>query len=915
MDSCASCRRLVSALARGSEDSTATEAETGEGGNLHGPVPGERIGRLSVLERLGQGGMGTVYAAYDAKLDRKVALKFLRKVHDRAAGRLLREAQSLAQLNHPNVVQVHDFGEYQNRSYISMEYCAGQTLGAWCTEQEPSWQEIVRLLLLAGQGVAAAHRVGLVHRDFKPSNVMVTSDGEVKVMDLGLARRERDGGVVALGADTATSSVPVLETKTGTIMGTPRYMSPEQFRGEVADARSDQFSFCLTLYELFYGAHPFSGSTLAERIASFESEARRPEDTKLPDYLTRAVLRGLRVRAVERFETMQALLSALEPAPKGGRGRWVALGGVGVAALAIALLLSAKRAEAEEPCALSDTRIRSEWGGVERASVAFAMGDSELSLHVLGILDERADALGAGYRDNCEASYVRREQSEELADSRTLCLERHVLQFESIVDIYSSDIGEAKLAGAAELAFPALEQCANLEAMANIVVMPASASARAQIAVAERAGAKADAFVVAGLLEQAELATATSVELARAAGYPPVLGRALFTRLELQADATPSDAVDTARELLMVAASAHDDLLLSEIWPKLIMALGNSDRQDAAMALAPAAETALRRAESSPLGVATFYLRLAGVLQTWEPEKSLDVFDKAIEFLRLGDDENVEVNIAVVHNNVANTLKALGRNEEAVSSYEAALPSIIKGFGETHTNASLLRVNWAEALLSLGKTAQARELLEPARENLMQSLGTKHPFWALLLLTEGQLFSLEEDWALAIERSREAVQINIAHLGRGHGQTLLAYEFLAEVLAGSGELGQASDVYESIIAEREEAGDTPQEVVVLLVSATELLLTKPFADDGRFRGLVATYLARGEALLMTAEFPAGFSLVMYSNQLLAAAIDAKLWSRARALLALSTERASFADPQELRDTETLRLELLEKTTE
>src|SRR5258707_610263 len=235
--------------------------------------------------------MGVVYAAYDPELDRKVAVKLLRaeadtKSNARAAqARLLREAQAMARLSHPNVISVHDVGALGTQVFIAMEFVEGKTLTRWLKEKPLTPREIVQTFLQAGKGLAAAHAAGLVHRDFKPDNVLIGNDGRIKVLDFGLARAVEDvvgdaptlpPQVVASGLSTPRQLEARL-TRSGAFLGTPAYMAPEQLLGKTIDARADQFSFCVALYEALYGERPFAANSI-EEVASavVESKIRPP---------------------------------------------------------------------------------------------------------------------------------------------------------------------------------------------------------------------------------------------------------------------------------------------------------------------------------------------------------------------------------------------------------------------------------------------------------------------------------------------------------------------------------------------------------------------------------------------------------------------------------------------------------------
>ncbi|WP_434387001.1 serine/threonine-protein kinase [Melittangium boletus] len=237
--------------------------------SARGPLPDGQVGRFIPLKVLGQGGMGVVYAAYDPDLDRKVALKLL-LVKDGdtdvqlGRARLLREAQAMARVSHPHVIPVFEVGTWAGQVFVAMELVEGGTLREWLNARPRSWREVLEKYLAAGRGLAAAHAAGLVHRDFKPANVLVGRTGRVHVTDFGLARPVAQPELEdpAASEDTPRSPHPLLApgaslTLSGMVMGTPRYMSPEQFRGDVLDARSDQFSFCAALYMGLYGTRPF----------------------------------------------------------------------------------------------------------------------------------------------------------------------------------------------------------------------------------------------------------------------------------------------------------------------------------------------------------------------------------------------------------------------------------------------------------------------------------------------------------------------------------------------------------------------------------------------------------------------------------------------------------------------------------
>jgi tetratricopeptide (TPR) repeat protein/predicted Ser/Thr protein kinase len=343
LDGCSECLRVVAAMTRPSLASTMPAFSDGPDATVH---PGAVVGRYRVDGVLGEGGMGTVYLAHDDKLDRRVALKVVRG--DRLAqadgrARMSREAKTMAKLAHVNVVTVYDTGEIGDRVYIAMELVEGVTLAAWLREAPRSPAEILRAFVGAGRGLCAAHAVGVVHRDFKPENVLVGSTGRVAVTDFGLA----SGASLAVDdAAPPPSSRPPSSglTRPGTILGTPRYMSPEQRAGGKVDGRSDQYSFAVSLYEALFAAAPFAGETPDTIRDAREHgqlrEASHESRSGVPTGVRRALRRALAPDPEDRFATLEAFLDAIAPygAPvtrRRTRGRAIAL------ALALALTLVA----------------------------------------------------------------------------------------------------------------------------------------------------------------------------------------------------------------------------------------------------------------------------------------------------------------------------------------------------------------------------------------------------------------------------------------------------------------------------------------------------------------------------------------------------------------------------------------------
>jgi serine/threonine protein kinase len=339
LDTCDVCARVAAQVARShpsAPDRTPLPAWDGEDPPL---MPDARVGRYAVRRRLGEGAMGRVYLAWDPTLDRTIALKLLRtSAADPALeARLLREAKAMGRLaRHPEIVAVYDAGRHEEQLFIAMEFLDGGTLRAWLEDGSRAWPEIVALFQRAGRGLAHAHAAGIVHRDFKPDNVLVGRDGRVCVTDFGLARVSRD--VDGLPPPTEAADGPPVDaslTRTGTLVGTPAYMAPEQLEGGSADVASDVFSFCVALYEALYGERPFHGTTLAQlRVATRSGLPSARRDRKVPRRLHRVLERGLQPSRELRHPSMAELLADIDQAIRVPGKRVVLAGGLALAVVA-----------------------------------------------------------------------------------------------------------------------------------------------------------------------------------------------------------------------------------------------------------------------------------------------------------------------------------------------------------------------------------------------------------------------------------------------------------------------------------------------------------------------------------------------------------------------------------------------------
>jgi serine/threonine protein kinase len=277
-------------------------------------VIGQTISHYLIIGKLGSGGMGEVYLAEDQRLSRKVAIKFLPAdvaTDERARQRMLREAKTAATLDHPNICAIYEVGQDDSQSFIVLQYIEGETLAARLTRQRPDLREALAIAAQVADALSEAHARGIIHRDIKPENIMLTTRGQVKVLDFGLAKTLRDPGILESDAQTGS-----MLTIPGIVMGTVPYMSPEQVRGEELDGRSDIFSFGTVLYEMLSGRRPFEAKSTAEVISAIltvePAPISRPGLDPIGSGEDRLVRKCMEKNAGRRYQTMGDLTSDLE---------------------------------------------------------------------------------------------------------------------------------------------------------------------------------------------------------------------------------------------------------------------------------------------------------------------------------------------------------------------------------------------------------------------------------------------------------------------------------------------------------------------------------------------------------------------------------------------------------------------------
>lgn len=630
------------------------------------PTEPVRLGRFVILERVGQGGMGIVYRAYDPKLDRRVALKLLRStfggISEQAKQRLLREARALARLSHPNVVPIHDVGLLDEQVFIVMGFVEGETLGQWTAAGNRSWRDIVEAYVQAARGLAAAHDVSLVHRDFKPDNVLVSDDGRIQVLDFGLARgRELDNDEPAdaraqQSFDDAYAPVRDSLTATGAVVGTPAYMSPEQYTNQPVEAASDQFSFCISLYEALYGQRPFVGQDAEELEQAIVSGEISPPSGKpaVPKWLLPIIQRGLQRDPNDRYPSMNALIAALSTDPARTRRRWlVALAlaaSVGLSAYAFARNTDTERAV----CQGAEHALARTWNPDKRATIARALSETEQRYaaiagpRIVASVDAYADAWVTMHERACWAHH-RGEQSGDLLDKRMTCLDSRLVALDSALSIVA-ETRETSLDSAVDVisGLPAISYCADRQALAAAVPLPQDPDKADRVRALFDRLVRVEALEKAGRYAEARESLRDLATAAEAIGYHPLTAQiALVNGRIIIASGKREDAIRPLQRAAVLGIEAGTFEVGMEAIARRVFvegtwsqykgdALGSLDIAQALMAHVP-----------NPTFTHALLLNNVGVVHMarGERDRARTYFRRAADVRATSDDEHIELAI------------------------------------------------------------------------------------------------------------------------------------------------------------------------------------------------------------------------------------------------------------------------------
>ncbi len=731
---------------------------------------GQRVDRYIVVGTLGAGGMGVVHAAYDPDLDRKVALKIVRpragsaQVERELQLRLLREAQAMARLAHPNTVPVHDVGSFEGSVFIAMELVEGCTLKEWLKQHPRSWREVVRAFTEAGRGLAAAHSAGLVHRDFKPDNVLVGRDGRFRVTDFGLARTSGETPESGPAGERTVPDRPgnLLDsplTSGDQVVGTAAYMAPEQHRNLAVDARSDQFSFCVALHEALYRQKPFQGDPVTRMAKRLTGRVDPPGDrARVPAWLRRVVVRGLRPDPAERFPSMDALLAALADDPAIRRRRWLLPAG---AAAAIALALAGWTrvgALRVRSCRESLQDLQGVWDDParERVRAAFLATAKPFAADTWERVRARLDAYAARWAgartEVCAAARAPAEPGEQLQALRLACLDRQRSELRSLISVFSrADAGVLERALVAAGSLPPPSSC-EAGGLRFERALPSAPEERERILGLRGELAEAHSFLSAGRYrEGVALAEKVAAE-AKSIRSPPLEteARLLLCRLHRKRSAWPE--MERACEAAAWAAEvARDDELKTRAVSQLLFVTAyRLGRHREAETWARWAHALLEKLGAPPELEAEVLDSHSALLDvTGRREEDLRMTLRALELRRqvFGDDH---AETAKSYNNLGLCYSNLGRFELAAENARRAAEIQERVLGPNHPNLILPLSNLAEYLAAVGRFAEAMQAAERARALAVQ----QDPDGYDAAITQGVLLSVLTQSG----RHREAIE-------------------------------------------------------------------------------------------------------------------------------------------------------------
>ena len=807
---------------------------------------GTLVGRYVVLDTLGEGGMGVVYGAFDPELDRKVAIKVLQTKSEGSSGGeqawLVREAQALARLSHPNVVAVYDVGTLaSNQMFVAMELVDGETLRDWSKETPRSWREVVSVMREAGAGLAAAHAAGIVHRDFKPDNVIVGKDGRTRVMDFGLAREHRESAEPEQRDSDlsieARSPLSERLTIAGAVVGTPAYMAPEVYTGAPADARTDQFAFGVALYEALYRTRPYERKALTSKSAP--PKPKPPPDVGVPAKIQHVVTRAIAIDPAERFASMDELLAELAIDPHARRRRII--GGaaiVALAALALGGVYTMQGRSRHERCRGVEARLAGIWDPAVKQAVKVAFDATHKSFapqSYAGIeraLDRATGAWTAAVTESCEATRVRGEQSEEVLSLRGACFDQQLDELHALTQILAD--ADAAMVEKGDKIVGGLEpiaKCANV-AMLRAPGLPAP-EIRDRVAALRKQVAEAAADLISSRFVAALATSRTCAEAARQLGYQPLVAEALNIHGgALIASANFDGAVKDFSEATYAAIRGkRDDLAVATgLAAAIAISQATQHSEEARIWLDHAAASAARIGTDHALEhqlamVAGLLAADSGDFVTAEA-----MHEKALAVAELEKDP---VQIYGSEVDLGSTYTRAGAYGKAVPHFERALELREASVGPDHPDVALVLSNLGTAYNHAGDPKRARDAFERALAIREHYYGKNSPVLTATLDNFAGFLRRQGDIKAALALQERAMALCKIVPGTGHPMYHQLSTDYAESLIAANRFADAHALFDATFA-LELATKSPTLAVTQAVRAELALAEKAWADATTF---------------------------------------------------------------------------------
>ncbi len=785
---------------------------------------GETIGRLVLGDTLGTGAFGRVVMAYDSELKRKLAVKILKpEIFASAAGkdaqkRLLREARAMAKIPHPNVVTVHDIGMVNEQVFVAMEYVQGCNLREWLDEDARSLEEILHKFIAAGQGLAAAHREGLVHRDFKPDNVLVGTKGQVCVADFGLVSVGSRGGDKIGSTEFATgiASEEINLTQAGALMGTALFMAPEQHQGEEVTPACDQFSYCVALYQALTGKQPFTGTTYQELRKNVLGGRLRPihASAKVPKWLQALLKTGLARNAGDRHSSMDVLLTALQAPPSSKRARGLRLLVIPLLGLSLYGGFALTRDDRSESCADPDESLVGVWDGPtqERISAVFAAADRQSAFTVYrASVDKHVKDWRSLYAAVCEISESQSAAVPAGNTAQKSCLGERLSYLSELSEELQGSKENALLDRAvkAVVNMPPLNRCSQERVSFVVDPLPPGAEERRKVQFLNDLRHKAQALFDLGRLAEAQelLTSAVDAKMLHAGSW----ARARYLLGEIKTDLGLLDEAELLlHKAVDLGTQAGDDILVARAWLALQFLEGvereNFSRSDE---FARMAELSFVRGRASESNLASLKKARAAVLM--RNGKTVESVALLEEILPLYVAEGVNLELANLLSALGDAKVAERELSEAVGHYRMALAHIESLLGANHPENIYVLNNMSVALKYQGDIEGAKDVLLRSLRLTEHGFGNTSISLVPILTNLTSIYRRLGQLDAAEAAGRRAITVGDGIGGDYSHRVTLAMTNLAIVMISKEEFSEATALFQKVLKRHQAsfAGDHP----------------------------------------------------------------------------------------------------------